>query len=325
MSNAGQINRAVSPMKLRYDPIEGWALIIYLILLNVFVDIIREFLGALISFLIVVVGVLFSKYHITPIYRRARRLLLKDATTVLRKDSRPPIIYLRPFANDGLAVPEAKNAPSYEELLEGSLPDVGPFLAIGNPADELAQPGAARMYVPDDGWREVVLEFTNKAQLILASIGESPGFLWEIQQVSLNVSPERIILCLPIYKAIQEKEQSYKRFREATAKIFPHPLPEEVGTAQFLYFDRDWIPHLLTPQREDQVLKCSGLGGAAAERQIEVLRSFNLRFIPDKRFYSSSYQALVLLRYTIITTVGLLLFFGLTGIIALLIGNIHYK
>jgi hypothetical protein len=180
------------------------------------------------------------------------------------------------------------------------------------------------LYVNDDSWQEIVLGFVSKAQFFLASIGESQGFLWEIQQLSLKVSPERIVLCLPIYKTTQEKEQSYKRFREATADIFPNSLPEEVGSAQFLYFDRNWIPHLLTSQK-DQLLKCSSLEGPVNERQMEVLKSFSLRFIGDKRFYSSSYQAFVLFKYTIIAIGGLLLFFGFMEIIALLIGNLHYK
>src|SRR5436305_1611609 len=46
---------------------------------------------------------------------------------------------------------------------------VGPVIAIGRPGEELAEPGAARMYVGDDDWQVMVTDLGSVRKLVLAS------------------------------------------------------------------------------------------------------------------------------------------------------------
>jgi hypothetical protein len=208
--------------------------------------------------------------------------------------------------------------PTYEELLVGALPNIGPLVAIGNPADKLAHPAGHHTYPEHTDWRVLIRELLIKAQISLISIGESNGLLWEIEQVTSTVQPERIILCLPICKTVAEKEQRYRGFRIATLGIFPRPLPEKVGDAQFLYFDTDWTPHRLTTERDDPVLNLPSLKTPGEGAQVEVLDSLNRRFVADMDFHSPFHQVILLLRACgtgILAILSLLAFFALISLL----------
>jgi hypothetical protein len=180
-----------------------------------------------------------------------RRRVAASADSLLERDSRPPILYLRLFEDDGKASPRAhmrvhKAALSvwtlrtYEERLAFALRRIGPLIAIGKPHEDLPTLGAARTYVPDRAWREKVDKEMRRAQLVVLRVGHSEGLLWELQRAVSTVRPERLVICLPE----THRQIVYLYFRLSTSAVFPHGLPSEIGNADFLYFDSEWRPHL---------------------------------------------------------------------------------
>lgn len=230
-------------------------------LLNVFGDLWLVLLGIILSYM----GV--------KLLNRGKRHFVPVGLAALQKDPRPPVLYLRPFMQDGgvnLLTPSAINRgmaekgywrqmatfirffDTYEQFLASGFRKLGPFVAIGDPTEGLPQLGAIRIYVGIDGdWQQMVSKLSKKASYVLLQIGKSDGLMWEVQQIVNHVRPEQLILCLPnqkfkitrfggAKKREDERQKVYQIFRSKSQDYFPKSLPEEIGGSIFIYFDQDW-------------------------------------------------------------------------------------
>jgi hypothetical protein len=173
-----------------------------------------------------------------------RKLKAKGASELTVRDTRAPVLYLRSFADDKKAGRVVMGGTE-EEQLAMVMNEIGPFITIGPPEEELSESGAARMYVDAGQWQERVNDLITKAQLAVIRIGETEGLWWEIQLVLSKVKPERIIFLIP------RDRKLYERFRQKANLFLPHQLPEfNAGILTFgllkaiLYFERDWTPHI---------------------------------------------------------------------------------
>lgn len=172
---------------------------------------------------------------------RGKKLKAVGASEVLRRDSRPPILYLRSFDDDGtgMKIPNEAVSKTFEERLAQALGKLGPVVAIGKPGENLPELGAARMYVDDDSWQSTVKSLIGRAQFVIFRAGETEGLRWEVQTATRSLDPEKLILFFG-YEFDRNRQRLYARFRERVMDYFPRPLPEEIGDAFFLYFDSEW-------------------------------------------------------------------------------------
>jgi len=64
-----------------------------------------------------------------------------------------------------------------------------------------------------------------------------------------------MILCLPLnHRGDKPDKEKYKNFLNNHQSIFAGSLPERIGEAQFIYFGKNWAPHLLSP-KSSQIIK----------------------------------------------------------------------
>ncbi len=195
---------------------------------------------------------------------RGRRMRAKDAKRVLEHDPRPPIVYLRPFevdhANRGAIAPGSFRGRTAEQEMDRVLRDVAPFVALGDPTDDLPELGAVRLYADDIEWQKNVEELTNQAgTIILHAGGESDGLAWEVQHVVGLGQPERIVLVRGV---------KYDAFCSAFAGLFPRGLLKNATvTSQYFYFDADWMPHSF-----DEDSNIDKFHGSPGEQRGQVLR-----------------------------------------------------
>jgi hypothetical protein len=225
------------------------------------------------SWILAICAVLFTGLWFVA-YRRGKRYLAISAHDLLAQDSRPPVIYLRSFKDDGqagrplrffrisnlraLIHPAASwseslyvfDSRSEEEVMAEMLHGFGPVVAIGRPGEKLPQLGAARVYVGDSEWQHTVHDFFAKAGLVVLRLGGTEGFWWEVEQSAKKVDPARLVILVPL------KRKEYEFFRERADSHFPRGLPEyrsslfrRVFGARFLgwvrgmiYFQTDWTP-----------------------------------------------------------------------------------
>jgi hypothetical protein len=189
---------------------------------------------------------------------RGRRMRVGGAERVLTEDCRAPVVYLRPFGADGAEIakrvssrvriaPSERVVKTYEERLAHALRKIGPFVAVGNPAERLPLLGAARMYAADEDWQAAVGDLIGRAAVVLLHAGEGHGLDWEVHHVIDRGLPERTIVSLPLdaKRGEPSRQERYAAFRRRSDDIFPRPLPEAIGHCQFAYFDADWTPQLL--------------------------------------------------------------------------------
>ncbi|WP_447985834.1 hypothetical protein [Nitrospira sp. Nam74] len=121
--------------------------------------------------------------------------MIASLDAVRSDDSRKPILFLRSFQDDRISLNSAmapflvrildpgSSSDSLEFLILKTLDYIGPLVCIGNPTDHAPPPGAAREYVSDTEWRNLVLRIMNDCVFIIVGVQGSHGLMWEIETI----------------------------------------------------------------------------------------------------------------------------------------------
>jgi hypothetical protein len=182
------------------------------------------------------VTMLYAGYTLT---RVGKQLFALTAQELMRRDPRPPILYLRSFSDEYTSIdpPErrlpdvstivtdsAKLDTSLEELLTRIFQSRGPVVAISTPDQGLPPPGAARMPLlgEENDWRAGVCDLIDRCSGILVLVGTSTGVLWEVEQVVA-----RGALCKAWFVfAPDNLAERYASLRTVLVRIADVALPE---------------------------------------------------------------------------------------------------
>ena len=155
-----------------------------------------------------------------------RRLQIPSVEQLLKKDKRAPILLLRPFYHDreqdaysekkftGGWFSSLNESLSIEYNLVKALNSRGPVVAIGKPGEKLPPLGAARMYTTDDQWQQKVLEFLDKAQLIVVILSFTPSVAWEIEQVTADRLLPKTVFIIPPALTGGDWPMGWQQFRQ---------------------------------------------------------------------------------------------------------------
>ncbi len=183
-------------------------------------------------------------------YRERQKRMLISAQDLLKRDGRPYVLYLRPFKDDE-TTSRLLNLSTEEQELATVIHEIGPFVAYGEPGEALPDPGAARMYIEYEGWQSKVEASMAGARLVVARVGTTDSFRWEMMTAAKVVGPERLLLLVP------DDEGLYDEFRQKAGELFPCQLPEHqfrrprfasfkshISLEGLLYFEPDWTPCL---------------------------------------------------------------------------------
>jgi hypothetical protein len=223
---------------------------------------------------------------------RGRQMRAATAQTAMARDPRPPVVYFRSFDDDTFSFFDFGS--SLEENLASVFRAAGPMVAVGRPNESLPPLGAARWYVGDQEWQEVVTRLLDQAAVVIVRLGITPGVLWEVRAAVRCVAPQRLLIALPPLEASTngqaKREALYREFRTALDGIFPISLPETIGNAVFVAFDADWAPRLL----RDASVKRHAMLPRTAMRA--ALSSFTDGLkLPQRRFFLEMSPQLVFL------------------------------
>lgn len=200
----------------------------------------------------------------------------------LDKDTRPPILYLRPFTQDSAVLssgPRIFNILNpfswgklrrwrgllsswgafwrfkwtFEQLLEDRTRELGPLVAIGQPGTPPIL-GAHNLFVGDE-WQQRVADLARRAQLVVLAAGDTPGILWEVKFMLEHLDPSKCLVYVengryrlwwPMWRK-GSRAKLWKQFRALSQDLFPVPLPANLGRASFVAFEAGWVPRLMDP------------------------------------------------------------------------------
>lgn len=185
-----------------------------------------------------------------------RSLAAPRAQEVMEQDSRPPVVYLRPFRADEQSIETSPRGEreggigdhwlgaqaSHEDRISSALAAIGPFVAVGKPGEWLTHAGgAARVYLSDDNWKAVVESLVHRAAAVVLKPEATEGTLWEVNLVSRNVDLERVLLIVPNPKL---RPFGFERTRALIAERFKIALPslEECPACDAFYVDSNRRP-----------------------------------------------------------------------------------
>jgi hypothetical protein len=143
---------------------------------------------------------------------------------------------------------------SWEDEIGRAVIKLGPFVALGDANKHLPKSifGASRKFCSDEEWKTTVQAYLSQAQLVIYRIGESDALEWELIQSIKLVSPMRFLIFIPppmfgkLFRKWDYKklERQYAVFREKLGRNIPCELPEKCGKSIFIWFDKNWEPHL---------------------------------------------------------------------------------
>jgi hypothetical protein len=189
-------------------------------------------------------------------YRYARRLGSLDARRMLLRDTRPPVLYLRWFGDDGLTLRMAtlsepsliervgaRRFDSFEEVLVRHLSPAGPVVALNPPGTRLAPLGAARETLDAAEWQPAVASWMERAArvvIVAPSRYVTPGLRWELEAISARGYWDKTLIVVPPLLP-EHLRRRWRAFLFACAGLWPLtcPLPAEDADVLALSFRCD--------------------------------------------------------------------------------------
>lgn len=225
-------------LKARGYKTAGWILMIFALLISIALS---PLVGAIPLF----IGYL--------VLREAKKYSVQGGESILKNDSRPPVLYLRSFndeVEDRSMVKYVKSiSTSNKKDLALTMPSVGfreqdamgyvfrkigPYIALGKPGETLPELGSSKIYVPNESWQNTIRDFFRKSKLIIFRAGKTEGLKWELQELVQTVTPRKVAMILPV------KDEEYDSFIQWANVIMPTPLPTKYPSSRMLIFDETW-------------------------------------------------------------------------------------
>jgi len=184
------------------------------------------------------------------LFWRGRQYAAKANTERIVTDPNPDVLYLRSFRSDPSTARYVFSSAltsqfeTKEEQLRDVLRPIGDLVAIGKPGEDLPTPGAARIYVSDEEWKEEVKRRMRAARLVVIRAGVGENLLWEAKHAFETLNPQKVLILV-----LNMKAKDYESFRTKVNPLLGVCLPEGATLPRlwrrvsgFIDFAADWKP-----------------------------------------------------------------------------------
>jgi hypothetical protein len=230
----------------------------------------------------------------------AAQLGADTAQAALADDTRAPILYLRSFEADQWdEMSYMQTSASDETRLVTALASFGPVLAIGRPGDRLGHIGAARLYVGQTEWQDVVRRIAPMTGLVVVRAGGTPGLGWELALIREVLTPDKVALWVP-------KDCVQAEFFWVAHEAMKVDLPADLHGHAIITFDDEWkakplyarkggpdafsspspFDSFCTEARQLPVATASHTGGVDSSTPLrQFLAGLQVGTVPSPRFY----------------------------------------
>ena len=172
---------------------------------------------------------------------RAKQYLQVSADSLLGRDKRPPVLFLRSFSDD----PKVNAAAgigheglaqlidfSVETRLANHFMRFGPFIAVGSPQEPVPQIGAARVKLSDAEWQAAVTTWMETSSAIVMYAGTTHWVGWELKRIVEGGFSGKLIILFPPVLPFPGFWQSawLKKQKDDILKRFEHTKAAFAGT-----------------------------------------------------------------------------------------------
>lgn len=142
---------------------------------------------------------------------RALRLLTPTPAEV-QLDPRSPSILLRSFEDDDTRHDRHKygseilvshfsftkwHSNTLEEAIVEPLSELGPVVTVADPRHKARPLGATRVQLSGTEWQKDVNLWIDRCRTVVMIMGETPGLMWELQQLALRESLSKLLIVVP--------------------------------------------------------------------------------------------------------------------------------
>ena len=127
---------------------------------------------------------------------RMRKLSTYRLYDMQRIDPRPPVLFLRAFRDDQVALTEPKRTllnrmidfgrqpTNLDQLVLELATPYGPVVALGNPTDQMPPYGAARGYFDGKTWKQSVEQLGAESIAVVLCLDNTEGVWWEVNHLA---------------------------------------------------------------------------------------------------------------------------------------------
>ena len=119
--------------------------------------------------------------------RLARGRVWPTEREIAGRDDRPPILLLRSFVDDELALPTVGPELSIAEWAARHFNRLGPVIALAAPGQRGGRVGPYRVELVDCDWQNAVATRIDKSRFVVVLFGVTQGLMWELQQLDAAV------------------------------------------------------------------------------------------------------------------------------------------
>lgn len=153
------------------------------------------FAGILLTFMLLMSIPWFVKVTGRIAIRVARSFMRTSLQKIQHQDPRAPVLFLRSFLNDQVALPAtgfsierwlldgASQGMTLDYLVLEEGTTVGPTVALGNPDDPAPPYGVARGYFTHDTWQQAVAKLCEDSAAIVMVLDTTEGVKWEVGHI----------------------------------------------------------------------------------------------------------------------------------------------
>jgi hypothetical protein len=215
-------------------------------------------------------------------YRKILQALSYRAQEVRAQDMRPPVLFLRSFIDEDLALKRRSGffidvlniSRTLEEVVVDRMWSVGPVVAIGRPVAELSPLGAAREYIDGPDWQSRVATLVSECSLVVSVLGETEGLLWEYRRLAAGQTPLLLVVPHGNEPVLLHRWRLFCDSYPAAASI---SVPEGKGSdfPLVVWFQPRHEPLVLTCKQQnevsyelafDELLFCRGLSNLSGQQ-----------------------------------------------------------
>lgn len=172
---------------------------------------------AAVNLLIVIFAIIGLAMLAGFVRRMGRRTVRSTLLERQALDARAPILFLRAFGDDQVALPPPRlpllgylydvgnRQTSLDVMLLEEGTDYGPVVALGNPKDPVPPYGAARGYFADESWQDAVRRLAYDSAALVICLDDTDGIWWEVAHIrERGLAAKTLFLLHPKFRATSD-------------------------------------------------------------------------------------------------------------------------